>query len=170
MGAAESTRKLTVVNEDMTGVIKVSDQVVKRIKDDLEAKERGQQRASSEPAPDNQRNQPLFAAPMETLTLRKQHEDQINTLEASWSKRIQALEKQNNQLWKSTTTRLSKDLTTIEEKYTKKRTYEPICPEIEGKVLDCYTANPSKPLNCSQQVKEFVGCVNVAKRAALLKG
>lgn len=112
----------------------------------------------------------LFAAPMETLTLRKRHEEQLQKLEASWRKRSRELETQNRDLWKSTTTRLSADLTSIEQKYTHKRRYDAICPDIERKVEECYTTNIKAPLKCSKQVLEFVSCIDVAKRNALLQG
>lgn len=105
---------------------------------------------------------------METLTLRKQHEEELQKLESSWRKQKTVLENQNRELWRSTTTRLAHDLTDIELKYMQRRRYDPICPDKEASVEECYRKNPGKALNCSNFVREFVGCVDEAKRAALL--
>lgn len=39
----------------------------------------------------------------------------------------------------------------------------PLCSEVQAKVLECYKANKQQPLKCSQEVKEFVACVQAAR-------
>lgn len=105
---------------------------------------------------------------METLTLRKNHEEQLSRMQESWNKQKNVYEKQNRELWKSTTTRLAHDLTEIEAKYMTRRRYDLICPDKERLVEECYQKNANKALQCSQQVREFVSCVDGAKRTALV--
>jgi len=105
---------------------------------------------------------------LETLTLRKRHEEQLDRLETAWNSQRDKLQQHNRQIWMATTKRLNTDISSIETKYTKKHTFDPICPNNEKLVEDCLRSNPGKPLQCSQQVKEFVSCVDEAKLTALL--
>ncbi|KAI1286980.1 MICOS complex subunit mic25-a [Halotydeus destructor] len=174
MGASESTRKLTIINEDTSGVIKITDSVARKLQGEPDKPEQqdvnvqAQQQRVPPSGQQVQSNQLLFAAPMETLTLRKRHEEQLQSLEASWRQQKVVLEHANRTLWKTTTTRIASDLKEIEDKYISKRRYDPICPDKESSVESCYKNNAKTPLKCSEQVKDFVGCVDVAKRAALV--
>lgn len=109
----------------------------------------------------------MYAAPMETLTLRKRHEEEINRVEQSWKTRLGAYQLQNEELSRTTTERLQNDLGTIEEKYTKKQRYEPVCPDIEQKVEECLKKNSKMTLKCSQEVKDFVGCIDDVRQRVL---
>lgn len=104
---------------------------------------------------------------METLTLRKRHEEEINRVEQSWKTRLSAYQKQNEELSRTTTERLSNDLVAIEEKYTHRQRYEPVCPDVEQKVEECLKKNPSMSLKCSKEVKDFVGCIDDVRQRVL---
>ena len=39
-----------------------------------------------------------------------------------------------------------------------------VCEESKDKVLDCYHSNPKRPLNCTNEAKEFFICVEQARR------
>lgn len=104
---------------------------------------------------------------METLTLRKRHEEEMNRLEESWKTRLSAYQEQNEELSRTTTERLSHDLLAIEEKYTKRHRYEPVCPDVEQKVEECFKKNPSMSLKCSKEVKDFVGCIDDVRQRVL---
>ena len=48
-----------------------------------------------------------------------------------------------------------------------RRTRQPsklICEDSKDKVLDCYHSNPGRPLNCTNEAKEFFECVEQARR------
>ena len=108
-----------------------------------------------------------YAAPMESLTLRKRHAEEIHELQETYKRQLKEYEDQNKYLWYSTTKKLSEDLTNIEEKYTHRLKYDTVCPEVETSVERCYSQNRKQPLKCSQLVKEFVGCVRDARFKAL---
>lgn len=105
--------------------------------------------------------------PLESLSLRKRHSEEIRKLERVWNDRLKEYEEQNKYLWYSTTKKLSDDLTKIEQKYTHKRRYDPLCPEVEDKLEACYQHNKSSSLKCSQQVRDFASCVQDARFRAL---
>ena len=108
-----------------------------------------------------------FAAPMESLTLRKRHAEEIHAIQESYQEQLKKYEDQNKYLWYSTTKKLAEDLTNIEEKYTHKLKYDTVCPEAEAQVESCYSSNRKQPLKCSEIVKNFVGCVRDARFKAL---
>ena len=39
-----------------------------------------------------------------------------------------------------------------------------VCEDSKDKVLDCYHSNPGRPLNCTEEAKEFFQCVEKARQ------
>lgn len=111
----------------------------------------------------------LYAAPLESLTLRKRHQSELNRLDSSWKRRMQEYEDQNKYLFLMTSKRLQDDLSKIEENYTGKNKYQPVCPTVENEVEVCYRNNAKNPLKCSKQVKSFVSCIQDARFKSLLR-
>ena len=50
----------------------------------------------------------------------------------------------------------------------RKMKYNPICENLQGDVIKCYSDNPGRTLNCSQQVREFNHCVEQARTVSIL--
>ena len=65
MGANQSARKVTVVNDEASGVIKISDSVVQRLKGEISGDSQQQQQQQSAPAPEPERVSPPPAAAVE---------------------------------------------------------------------------------------------------------
>lgn len=65
MGANQSARKVTVVNDEASGVIKISDSVVQRLKGEISGDSQQQQQQQSAPAPEPEKVAPPPAAPVE---------------------------------------------------------------------------------------------------------
>jgi len=65
MGANQSARKVTVVNDEASGVIKISDSVVQRLKGEISGDSQQQQQQQSSPAPEPEKVAPPPAAPVE---------------------------------------------------------------------------------------------------------
>jgi len=65
MGANQSARKVTVVNDEASGVIKISDSVVQRLKGEISGDSQQQQQQQSAPAPEPEKVSPPPAAPVE---------------------------------------------------------------------------------------------------------
>jgi len=67
MGANQSARKVTVVNDEASGVIKISDSVVQRLKGEIsgDSQQQQQQQQQSSPAPEPEKVAPPPAAPVE---------------------------------------------------------------------------------------------------------
>jgi len=69
MGANQSARKVTVVNDEASGVIKISDSVVQRLKGEISGDSQQQQQQQSAPAPEPEKVSPPPAAPVEPTPL-----------------------------------------------------------------------------------------------------
>ena len=65
MGANQSARKVTVVNDEASGGIKISDSVVQRLKGEISGDSQQQQQQQSSPAPEPEKVAPPPAAPVE---------------------------------------------------------------------------------------------------------
>ena len=65
MGANQSARKVTVANDEASGVIKISDSVVQRLKGEISGDSQQQQQQQSSPAPEPEKVAPPPAAPVE---------------------------------------------------------------------------------------------------------
>ena len=63
MGANQSARKVTVVNDEASGVIKISDSVVQRLKGEISGDSQKQQQSA--PAPEPEKVTPPPAAPVD---------------------------------------------------------------------------------------------------------
>lgn len=105
--------------------------------------------------------------PMDTLLLRQKHDQELRDVTNLWKKQKEELEKQNMELWKTTRQNLDDNLTDLESKYVKKQRCDPVCPEAEIRLLDCYKKNSKMPLKCSREAEEFVNCVNSVRNEIL---
>jgi len=159
-GHSSSPRTVTVINE--SGAIRISESAANKVARSAVNDER-----TSLPPPSSSLSTREFAAPLECLTLRKQHAEEIHNLEESYRVRMKEYEDENKYLWSTTTTRLSQDLDKIEEKYTSHMKYDAACPDVEKAVESCYQENNRQPLKCSNLVKEFSSCVRAARHEAL---
>jgi hypothetical protein len=161
MGSEESkpTRNLTIINEDSDGTIRVTEAAARKLDASLAQSEEGERSRGT-------MNDP-YSVPMESLTLRKRHAEEMHALQESFKKQVKEYEDQNKYLWFSTTKKLSQDLTNIEEKYTRRLKYNTVCPEVESQVESCYSHNKRQPLKCSRAVKDFVACVTDKRFKAL---
>jgi len=180
MGINSSTRRVTVVNDNETGVIRISESVVQKISQTQHHSNDSQpiQRPppqSSQPVPQSQQQQQsppqrrelssdhLFVG---SQSSREEHEREIRRLEQSWKTQIQELQKQNRQLWSTANENLSTNITDVEKNLVKQKC-DPICRQHERLVVDCYHSNRSQPLKCSKEVKAFVDCVHQVRRSVL---
>lgn len=157
---SSSPRTVTVINE--SGAIRISESAANKV-----ARSAVNDEWTSLPSPSSSLSTGQFAAPLESLTLRKQHAEEIHALEESYRVRMKEYEDQNKYLWSTTTTKLSKDLDKIEEKYTSRMKYDVVCPDVEKAVESCYQENNRQPLKCSDLVKKFSSCVREARHKAL---
>ncbi|XP_074599230.1 MICOS complex subunit mic25-a-like [Brevipalpus obovatus] len=193
MGASQSGRKITIV--DNGGSIELSKNVIDRIENNLrstndqqqqqqqQSQQQQQQQPRSSPPPQHHQQMPSqydeipshpsvqqptgTYIPMDMLRLRQQHQEELEMVHHFNDSKVNMLEQQNKILWRAAKERFDKNLTGIEENYTKRQAHEPVCVEAEKLVESCYASNVEMPLKCSKQAKDFINCIDHIRRQVL---
>lgn len=179
MGNTPSNRRVTVVNDDVVGVVQVSENVVRRLKskppppndnkpNDFEERREAPIPAAPAPAPPSY----IPFAPPEpfstTLEQRQKYHEEFKKAEKSWNNRIHELETQNRLLFETAKDKFAATLHEVESNHVK-NSYAPVCPDKQHQVLRCYKDNGKLPLNCSREVHDFMECVDKVRMTALSK-
>jgi hypothetical protein len=98
----------------------------------------------------------------------KVDEDELRRIEAYYEAKIQEIEKQNVELYKTTVDHFSTAVQQVEKKYL--NTSLPlVCGELQKAVKKCYLDNKSESLNCSSEVRAFEQCVEKQRQRILAK-
>jgi len=98
----------------------------------------------------------------------KVDEDELRRLEGYYDAKIQEIEKQNAELYKTTVDHFSKAVQQVEKKYL--NTSLPlVCGDLQKAVKKCYLDNKSQSLNCSAEVHAFEQCVEKQRQRTLAK-
>ncbi|KAJ8736643.1 hypothetical protein PYW08_007299 [Mythimna loreyi] len=155
MGGSQSTRKITVDNENS---IQVSQEALDRIQAQLTAK---QAEARAQPV------QPYTPPAYEH---RRQHDYAAE--EAYWAHRIESLKRAHEKINSGMHLEYQKTLKEANELFNvvqadKVGSKLSPCQEEKAKVLQCYDSNPNKSLLCSVLVNEFNDCVCKSRVAAV---
>lgn len=177
MGNAPSSRRVTVVNDDVVGVVQVSENVVRRLKGEPEKRGDATKTTAKEFVPAEtkvvtQSSGFVPYSPIEpfssTLEQRQKYQEEFKKAEISWQNRIKELEFQNRQLFEAANAKVSETLLDIETNHLK-NSYAPVCPDKQQRVAQCYKENSKYPLNCSRDVNDFMECVDKVRMTVLTK-
>ncbi|KAK7789697.1 hypothetical protein R5R35_011515 [Gryllus longicercus] len=140
MGNTNSTRKVTVPNDDPAGVIKVSEAVVQRLK------------GTSEEVP--RQKSPVDAK-----------EEELRKNDEYWMQRLQrqqethkAMDFHMQQQYDSAVSDVKGSLFACPDPND-----EVPCRNLKDKVTECYKNNPKAVLKCSQEVLAFQACVDIKR-------
>ncbi|CAH2049921.1 unnamed protein product, partial [Iphiclides podalirius] len=157
MGGSQSTRKITVDNEN---AIQVSQEAINRIQEQLSAKQ-----AEQPQSPPIQ-----YAPPPNYESQKRQHDNAAE--EAYWARRIENLKRAHEKINSGMQIEYQKTLKEANDLFNlvqanKVANKLPPCQEEKAKVLECYTSNPQKSLACSVIVNQFNDCVCKSRIAAV---
>ncbi|XP_019628441.1 PREDICTED: MICOS complex subunit Mic19-like isoform X2 [Branchiostoma belcheri] len=165
MGGSQSTRKVTLEQGDMEGVVKVSASVVKRMRGEPEDEPSSTGAPPLEPEAGRSRD----GIPRETLLPHEQKavlHEAIQERDRYWQDKLQSVEEKNAQLNQLTVEQFHKAAEEVEAKFIKQH-YKPVCQDLQEAVMTCYIENPKQTLNCAQQTKAFTSCVENARLSML---
>ncbi|XP_015928211.1 MICOS complex subunit MIC19 [Parasteatoda tepidariorum] len=172
---ASSNRTVTFSNDDVVGVVQVSENVVRRLRGEPEKTPEQRHKpieAESKHTPEIPTQKFVPFAPTEpfssTLEQRQKYHEEFKKAERSWNNRINELETQNKVLYDSAKEKFAAMLNEIEENHVK-NSFAPVCPDKQVLVERCFRENSKYPLNCSQEVKDFMNCVDKVRMTALSK-
>ncbi|KAI1890472.1 hypothetical protein AGOR_G00154060 [Albula goreensis] len=94
-------------------------------------------------------------------------EAELQRLAAFYKEQLTVLEKKNLDNYKLTS-ELYQEAATKAETHVKPRCITPICPDLQSQVLHCYRDNRDQTLRCSDLAKEYMQCINAAKKNLLV--
>lgn len=88
---------------------------------------------------------------------------ELKHLAAFYKEQLQLMEKKNMDYYQQTSEMYSEAATKAEGSIKARNTL-PICPELQSQVLNCYKENRHQTLHCSALAKEYMNCINSAKK------
>eukprot|EP00043_Microstomoeca_roanoka_P017297 m.180281 g.180281 ORF g.180281 m.180281 type:complete len:185 (-) comp16612_c1_seq1:242-796(-) len=96
---------------------------------------------------------------------RHEKERELMQLDMHWQKRVDDLQQKREE-------QTTQDFNTVLSDFKNRFRMEipqPKCQQQQRLVFDCLRNNPSKPLNCSEEAKQFLACADRARSAYLGK-
>ncbi|XP_025106588.1 MICOS complex subunit MIC19-like [Pomacea canaliculata] len=154
MGTSQSSRRVVVEDGETTGVVKISESVVKRIRGQVpDTKE-----SSSSELPSK------CTVTTQTSPACTQLDKEDDFYRQSWKE----LEERNAELQRITNEQFAKAVVEVEKKFLK-HTSSPVCQNLQSRVYECYLSNRNQILNCAAEVRAFSTCVERARQNALFR-
>ncbi|KAL5276851.1 hypothetical protein ACFFRR_002203 [Megaselia abdita] len=179
MGAKQSSEPRTVNlgNDSPLGVIDVSDDVVKRLKQGL------QNKASSSTSTPVEKHEPALAptptrAPevrhvvvpasgyrepsLTAIELKKKSEQQLRENDQYWRQRMNALEGSLNKTNAVLEKEYSQAMLDVKKQFADAPAQRqlPPCQDLKSKLIACYRSCNGETLKCSEAVEAFTECVS----------
>ncbi|XP_040264508.1 MICOS complex subunit MIC25 isoform X1 [Bufo bufo] len=93
-------------------------------------------------------------------------DEELKILDAFHKEQLASIEKKNLEIYKLTAEQFHTAATNAEFR-VKKRSYDPVCMNLQSDILKCYTENRQELLNCGHLAKEYRSCVREAQKNLL---
>ncbi|XP_073448022.1 MICOS complex subunit MIC25 isoform X5 [Aquarana catesbeiana] len=93
----------------------------------------------------------------------KRKEEEFKKLDSFHKEQLTNIEKKNLEIYKLTAEQFHTAATNAELR-VKKRSYDPVCQNLQSNILKCYSENQQELLNCSDLAKEYQSCVREAQK------
>ncbi|XP_028680486.1 MICOS complex subunit mic25-a-like isoform X1 [Erpetoichthys calabaricus] len=94
-------------------------------------------------------------------------EAELKRLDTFYKEQLAHLERKNVEYYKLTSEQFH-EAANEAEAHIKKRRTEPLCSDLQSGILKCYRDNQQQTLNCSDLAKEYMQCINAAKKKLLV--
>ncbi|XP_029948104.1 coiled-coil-helix-coiled-coil-helix domain containing 6b isoform X2 [Salarias fasciatus] len=93
-------------------------------------------------------------------------EQELTSISSFYKEQLEILEKKNFDTYKETAEQYNQAATKAEA-HIRPRQSAVLCAELQAKVLECYRGNPQQTLHCSSLAKQYMTCVQQAKKSSL---
>ncbi|XP_061474364.1 MICOS complex subunit MIC25 isoform X2 [Rhineura floridana] len=80
-----------------------------------------------------------------------------------YKEQLDHIEKKNSEIYKLTLDQYNQTVTNAEDQIRRRNT-QPICANLQAAIHTCYSENKHQVLNCSELVKEYQRCVQLAQK------
>lgn len=126
------------------------------------SRERQQTRLEAE------RTKQLSADEIESMFQQLQKKDsQLKALDAFYKEQLAQLEKRNLERYQQSKEQFHQAASKTEENVRPHNT-EAVCAGLQAQILSCYRDNKDQTLKCSDLAKEYMQCINAAKKNLLV--
>ncbi|KAM4563397.1 MICOS complex subunit mic25a-like isoform 2-T2 [Odontesthes bonariensis] len=110
----------------------------------------------------------LSADEMEATVQQLQKKDsQLKALDAFYKEQLAQLEKRNLERFKEGKEQFHQAASKTEANFRSRNTAA-VCPGLQAQILSCYKDNRDQTLQCSDLAKEYMQCINAAKKNLLV--
>uniref|UniRef100_A0A3Q0R608 CHCH domain-containing protein n=1 Tax=Amphilophus citrinellus TaxID=61819 RepID=A0A3Q0R608_AMPCI len=90
-------------------------------------------------------------------------DSQLKALEAFYKEQLAQLEKRNLERYQQSKEQFHQAASKTEET-VRARSTAAVCPGLQAQILSCYRDNKDQTLKCSDLAKEYMKCINAAKK------
>uniref|UniRef100_A0A3P9MYP7 Coiled-coil-helix-coiled-coil-helix domain containing 6a n=1 Tax=Poecilia reticulata TaxID=8081 RepID=A0A3P9MYP7_POERE len=94
-------------------------------------------------------------------------DSQLKALDAFYKEQLAQLEQRNFERFKESKDQFHEAASVTEASFSSRNT-APVCPGLQAQILSCYKDNKDQTLKCSDLAKEYMQCINAAKKEELL--
>lgn len=94
-------------------------------------------------------------------------EAELKALDAFYREQIAQLQKKNEERFKVSAEQFH-TAAARSEANIKPRNVEPVCTNLQAQIMNCYRENREQTLRCSDLAKEYLQCINAAKKNLLV--
>lgn len=102
------------------------------------------------------------------LTQQLQKKDsQLKALDAFYKEQLAQLEKRNLERYQQSKEQFN-EAASITEANIRPRNTDPVCSGLQSQILSCYKNNGDETLRCADLAKEYMQCINAAKKNLLI--
>nr|CAD7458124.1 unnamed protein product [Timema tahoe] len=177
MGGSQSTRRITIDNTDPSAVIKVSDDVVKRMQG---ASEKTGQVSNTNISPtlnisDDSEVPVVLTSPrlsgflpaMTSLRILQEKEAEIEALDDYWRKRIEKMKEDHKLINQTLDEEFNNAKNEIRDLFhhVPGKYQSPPCQVEKDIISKCYHDNPKKVLVCAKELQQFAACLDQERDA-----
>ncbi|KAL4655642.1 MICOS complex subunit mic25a-like isoform X1 [Arapaima gigas] len=94
-------------------------------------------------------------------------EAELKQLADFYKEQLTLLEKKNLEYYKLASEQYQEAAAKAETQI-KSRSTTPVCADLQAQILNCYRENQDQTLRCSSLAKEYIQCINAAKKSLLV--
>ncbi|XP_061758474.1 MICOS complex subunit mic25a-like isoform X1 [Nerophis ophidion] len=88
---------------------------------------------------------------------------QLKALDAFYKEQVALLEKKNMEMYEQSKEQFHQAASKTES-HVRSRSTDPVCLGLQAQIFTCYKENGQQTLRCSDLAKEYMRCINAAKR------
>ncbi|XP_037107498.1 MICOS complex subunit mic25a-like isoform X1 [Syngnathus acus] len=93
-------------------------------------------------------------------------EQELATVSSFYQEQLEILEKKNLETYQQTAEQYNWTATKAEANIRPRQSAS-VCSELQAKVLQCYRENPQQTLHCSTLAKQYMTCIQQARKSSL---